>query len=378
MSIALVDYSHLIHRSLHSLVAVNPPEKGPDGKFLTCTYIEKVKSRILMILQKINQTHEELVLCIDARPNWRAELDSTYKGHRAAGRAESLINFDEVFSSLDDFLVKLESFPLSIIDVPLAEADDIGGVLAKYFTDNKTYANMITSDHDWAQSITDYVQQYDPIKKKFNELSETELNYTYIECLDEDVLNFSLVHAIQGDKGDGVSTLTGGTQFTEVFQSHLDGFKHGITPFMFSNFTQEQKERLTRDFTSLKLLTSGKNKGKVKQPEELDLYKSVPLSGALQVKKLMTTINDVLRANEHYKKNFLMNYKKVSFTQIPSEIIENVIQAFENRVKTFDKKIMNETIALLPGSNKHVFSNISSPRYVNISQKDNTFDFSGF
>jgi len=377
--IALVDYSHLIHRSLHSLVAVNPPQKGPDGKFITSTYIERVKSRILMILQKINQNHEELILCIDARPNWRVGLDSTYKGHRSEGRKKSLINFDEVFASLDQFLKQLEAFPLSIIEVPLAEADDIGGVLAEYFTLNKQNATLITSDHDWSQSISEYVTQWCPIKKKEIVLQEHEKGYTYLKCLDKDVLNFSIIHAIQGDKGDGVNSLTGGTQFTQVFQDHLDSLRPGITPLKFANLTQAQKDILTRNFSTFKRISSGKNKGKLKEPNELDLYKTVPLSGPLQVKKLLVPgALDLVLQNEHYKQNFLMNFTKVSFTMIPEDIKNNVILAFNNREKTFNKKIMNETIALLPGTNKHVFNNISSVHYVNIAQKESTFDFSGF
>jgi len=216
-----------------------------------------------MILQKINQNHEELILCIDARPNWRVGLDSTYKGHRSEGRKKSLINFDEVFASLDQFLKQLEAFPLSIIEVPLAEADDIGGVLAEYFTLNKQKATLITSDHDWSQSISEYVTQWCPIKKKEIVLLGHEKGYTYLKCLDKDVLNFSIIHAIQGDKGDGVNSLTGGTQFTQVFQDHLDSLRPGITPLKFANLTQAQKDILTRNFSTFKRISSGKNKGKL-------------------------------------------------------------------------------------------------------------------
>ena len=90
------------------------------------------------------------------------------------------------------------------MDVKMAEADDIIGVIAKHFHSQEKIL-IISGDHDFAQlQVYPNVQQYSPIKDQFLTTADP------IRSLKE--------HIMRGDKGDGIPN----------FLSEDDVFLNGV------------------------------------------------------------------------------------------------------------------------------------------------------
>ena len=76
----------------------------------------------------------EVVLCCDNRKYWRKEFFPFYKASRKKNRDKSDLDWHLIFDMLGKFKQELkENFPYKVIDVELAEADDIIGTLVPRF-----------------------------------------------------------------------------------------------------------------------------------------------------------------------------------------------------------------------------------------------------
>lgn len=154
----------------------------------------------------------ELILACDGKGYWRKEYFPYYKFKRAAGRAESPLDWEFVFKCMDILKSEIKQyFPYKLVEVAGCEGDDIISVLVNEFvktrfvkTTNQTEYSLdlsepkinepiliISADKDFLQlQLYPNVKQFSPLKKGL--ITEDDIEYSrYLKIL-------------KGDVGDGV------------------------------------------------------------------------------------------------------------------------------------------------------------------------------
>jgi len=163
------------------------------GKDRTEVDISMIRHMILnslrMYRQKYHEEYGELVLCCDGRNSWRREHFPLYKAGRKTTRDASSKDWTQIFGCLDTIKSELkEYFPYKYIEVEEAEADDVIGVLAKFWGEP---IMIISGDKDFIQlQVKENVKQYSPITKKI-------VNDTNPE-------RYLKEHILRGDSSDGI------------------------------------------------------------------------------------------------------------------------------------------------------------------------------
>ena len=163
------------------------------GKDRTEVDISMIRHMILnslrMYRQKYHEEYGELVLCCDGRNSWRREHFPLYKAGRKTTRDASSKDWTQIFGCLDTIKSELkEYFPYKYIEVEEAEADDVIGVLAKFWGEP---IMIISGDKDFIQlQVSDNVDQYSPITKKI--------------VYDANPERYLKEHILRGDSSDGI------------------------------------------------------------------------------------------------------------------------------------------------------------------------------
>jgi len=152
---------------------------------------------------KYGAEYGEIVIACDSRKYWRREVFPFYKASRSKDRKRSGFDWHSIFMALNQVKDELdEFFPYSLIEVDMAEADDVIASLVMWSQDNDLIMNgvseesqpilILSGDHDFAQ-LQRYpnVKQYSPILRQW---IKPEGNP------DQVIMD----HVILGDKGDGV------------------------------------------------------------------------------------------------------------------------------------------------------------------------------
>jgi len=309
--LTLIDFSHLSHRNLYIAIS-QVRTKKVDGKYVTSDFINFYYHLMLQSLRFISNSFKnygDIIICIDSKMNWRKEIYPDYKGHRKKGRDESEIDFEDFFKHVDMFVETLDNlFPYKVLKVERAEADDIIGVLAKkYSCYEKTV--VVSSDKDFKQILEFGSELYDPIKKQNIKMTEAELK------------EWKLMHILLGDEGDNIPHIKRGTQFTDTFLAHLK------TNNIFVNNPEEFNE-LT---ISKKIYSEFKQYKKNKKGEildELDIFKATPF-GKVTAESFMLDLANNLKENKIFIQNFQRNKQLVLFSEIPEDIVSNILSKFQ-------------------------------------------------
>lgn len=113
---------------------------------------------------RYHQAHGELVICCDSRRSWRKDYYPYYKIKRKAARAESPIDWAQLFKIMDQIKQELhETFPYNFLEVDGAEADDVMAFICAKLPGPHM---VISNDKDMVQ-LQRYsgVSIYSPLKK---------------------------------------------------------------------------------------------------------------------------------------------------------------------------------------------------------------------
>lgn len=349
-SITIVDFSHLAMRNLFIAVQQANPKKGKDGLFITEQFIHQFKYLLFNSLQSIkNKFKNEIVLATDGKENWRKVFYPDYKANRATTKNDSNVNFVEFFEHLSSILETIkENFPFKVVAVPEAEADDIAGVVSINHGEEMDIT-LVTSDHDWLQVQThNNIRIWDPIKKEDRFLSEFEK--VIIDTCYDPISRFTLIHALIGDKGDNVPTLTGKSYFSNNFISYLK--ENNITTDCVKT-VQEMTvwDELIENYKVYEVTKSGHKKGQLKDTKEI--YRTKPFG----VKKAEATVTsakdlkDLLDSHNMYRDNFKRNRTLVDFTQIPEDVHDKIMSNFSEAEINYNPSgmleyFMNEKLTL--------------------------------
>ena len=134
----------------------------------------------------------ELVLCYDSKHYWRRDYFPHYKCNRKKAREGSDLDWDAIFSCLNDVKQELKDFfPYKHLEVYGAEADDIIAALCLELEFDNGKTLILSGDKDFIQLHKHTnVSQYSPITKKF--VNDIEPH------------NYLTEHILKGDSSDGI------------------------------------------------------------------------------------------------------------------------------------------------------------------------------
>lgn len=142
-------------------------------------------------VKNYKKEYGEVVICCDNKNYWRKEQFPFYKANRKKNRDKSELDWKLIFEVLAKFKQELkDNFPYKVIDVDMAEADDIIGTLVPRYSSSEKIL-ILSGDGDFLQ-LQKYanVKQYAPSQKKFLKSDNPTLE------LKEKI--------IRGDRGDGI------------------------------------------------------------------------------------------------------------------------------------------------------------------------------
>jgi len=112
----------------------------------------------------------ELIIACDGQGYWRKSIFPFYKANRKKAREDSPLNWDLIFTCLNEIRDDLKShFPYRVIRVEGAEADDVIAVLTENTQEFGQHqpVMIISSDGDFKQlQKYDNVKQFSPMQKK--------------------------------------------------------------------------------------------------------------------------------------------------------------------------------------------------------------------
>jgi hypothetical protein len=134
--------------------------------------IEMVRHMILNTIRtyvkKYKLTHgPEVVIACDSRKYWRKDYFPHYKAGRKKNREDSGLDWTKMFECLHTVKDELSTYShYKVIEIELAEADDIIGTLAIRNSPHEKVM-ILSSDKDFVQlQVCPNVEQYSPIMKK--------------------------------------------------------------------------------------------------------------------------------------------------------------------------------------------------------------------
>jgi hypothetical protein len=195
----LIDYSQVAISNLHQQL------KGSGGGYSPHHDINDPTTGQLqpdllrhMILNSIRRTNREfgskygrIVICTDNQNYWRKGYFRNYKANRKKTRDASEIDWRHVFEVLHQLRDEIRDiFPYKVMNVPMAEADDVIGVICKNFCMQERIL-IYSGDKDFMQlQAYPNIEQYSPTKNEYLTTEDPEL--------------FLREHIIRGDVGDGV------------------------------------------------------------------------------------------------------------------------------------------------------------------------------
>ena len=183
----LVDMSQISLASMMMHLNMNKTTK-PDESMVRHMILNSLR----MYRMRFKEEYVELILCFDSRHYWRRDHFPNYKAGRKKSREDSNLDWDAIFSCLNDIKQELKDyFPYKHLEVYGAEADDIIATLCLELEYDNGKTLILSGDKDFIQlhRFTN-VSQYSPITKKFIN------GFDPHQYLDE--------HILKGDSSDGV------------------------------------------------------------------------------------------------------------------------------------------------------------------------------
>lgn len=281
----LIDYSQV---ALSGILTFQRELKGNEEEVKNL--IRHVTlSTIKSFKKKYGKDYGEVVICCDGRKYWRRDYFPNYKAGRKKAREASDLDWNLIFDTLSEMREDLAKyFPYRVLHLERCEADDIIAVMTKWAQENQLVTEGLVEESQKIlilSSDKDFKQlQLYPNVKQWSPMQKK-----YVTASKQEIRDYTIEHIVRGDAGDGVPNIL----------SKDDVFVSG----------ERQKPM------SAKRLAEFIEKGK-----------------------------DACR-NDDEKRNWSRNETLVSFSKIPDDVTNSIIEAYNNNKPTGDKMtIMNYLI----------------------------------
>jgi len=163
-NVVLFDMNNLAMRAVHinGVKTVDPNTKTISD--INWSYWKFIMfSNIYQSLYKVPT--KTIVLAIDSRNSWRYTVWPRYKEARKKKNKENkdLFPWETFYKEYDEFAIELqEHFPIKVLQIEGAEADDIIGVISRQIDDP---VEIISTDKDFLQLSCERVKIYNPLLK---------------------------------------------------------------------------------------------------------------------------------------------------------------------------------------------------------------------
>jgi 5'-3' exonuclease len=147
-----------------------------DGAILEPNLLRHmILNSIRRINREFGKKYGRLVICTDADSYWRKSVFKNYKANRKKSRDSSGIDWTMFFDTLGQLQDEIRDyFPYKVMDVPLAEADDIIAVITKYYKQVEPIL-IVSSDKDFIQLLDHNVSIYRPAQDELVMFSPSDL-----------------------------------------------------------------------------------------------------------------------------------------------------------------------------------------------------------
>jgi T4 RNase H, C terminal/5'-3' exonuclease, N-terminal resolvase-like domain len=234
----------------------------------------------------------DVVFALDGQKYWRKDLFPYYKHSRKAAKSTATLDWDSVYQIADKLHGELKQvFPFKWVKCDKIEADDIAGVMCKWWQTNELVGAfdpsppkivLISSDGDWSQMMLKYknIAQWNPILKKVVPRPE---KYSLLEKI------------LKGDSGDGIPSILSPDDF-------------------FLNDTPRQKPITAKFKQSI-----------------IEHYEKT---------------GEVLFDDPGVSERYLRNKRLIDFEEIPENISSTIISEYNKQIPVYDKTaILNYFIA---------------------------------
>lgn len=182
---------------------------------------------------------DEVILAIDDVNSWRKSFYNRYKESRKEKKKSSKIDWNELYVMMNKLISELKHhMPFRVLKVKSAEADDIIGVLVKYF---KNPCVIIARDEDYFQCFAKnkHLKIYDPIlqklysKEDIGDIKEFLLKLIFCGQKKDDIPNI-----ITPDDW-GLTESTRGKKRPGFGEKAFDKIKHDLKSFIDSGHTNK-------------------------------------------------------------------------------------------------------------------------------------------
>jgi 5'-3' exonuclease len=192
MNILMLDMSNISIINAFSVIRDHPEDNYSFSLWRT-----KTLNSIFWYVNKFKP--DRLIVAVDDKNHgyWRKDIYSQYKAHRAAFKADSVVDFEKYYIAYNRLISELaETFSnIYFLSVDKCEADDVIAIISKKSKTDKII--IISGDSDYKQLLTEKnILLYNPLKNMV------------VECLNpKRTLELKV---LVGDKSDNVPPIKRG------------------------------------------------------------------------------------------------------------------------------------------------------------------------
>lgn len=173
--------------------------------------------------------------------SWRYNFYSEYKANRKDPKIERMKA--EYKKQQPAIKRSIELLGINQITAKNLEADDLGAILSKKYSDLGNEVLLVTGDKDWIQLINNKVTWFDPIRDRQCSLSNLE---DFTGC--KNIKQFVDLKCLTGDTSDNVKGVGGiGENRAKAFLQQYDN----VEKFIGTNFSDQEVDgwnKYLRDF----------------------------------------------------------------------------------------------------------------------------------
>ena len=302
--ISLIDGSGFIFRAYYALPPLTSKNGSPIGAVLGfCN----------MLLKLIQEKDSDKVIVIfdSAKKTFRNDIYKAYKANRGEPPEDLIPQFQIIKEAVD-------AFGITRAELPGFEADDLIATYAKHFSKNKEWSvEIISSDKDLMQLVTNNIIMKDPIKNKL--IGKDEV-FNKFGVYPEKVVD------VQSLAGDGIDNIPGapgiGVKTAAILVNEFGGLEE-----IFKNYKKiKQNKRREAIENNLEKISISKKLVTLKSDIAIDIKEDKISNTSFNKKTLLSffekhgfnnllgKINTSHRQIEKNieKKNIRISYEKIS------------------------------------------------------------------
>ncbi len=321
-TICLIDGSGFIFRAYYALPALSNNKGVPVGAVLGfCNMLFKTLE---------DDNNEKVVVVFDtARTTFRNKIYPLYKSNRGAPPEDLVPQFGLIRKAVD-------AFNITRIEMEGYEADDLIATYAKHFSEKSWCVNIISSDKDLMQLVSETIKMTDPIKNKI--IGKEEV-FNKFGVYPDKVID---VQSLAGDSTDNVPGAPGiGIKTASMLINEFGSLERLLTNYQ--NIKQnKRRESIEKNIDNIKL---SKELVTLKQDIDIEIQFEKISDSSIDEKKLLPFLEE---HSFHNLKNRIYNKSEIHEKSkiLSPKISYNLINKEEDLEKILDEIIEHGCFAI--------------------------------